>query len=171
MLSIVVCVDKMGGFAKNGVIPWIENGKNKYPEDFKHFQEVTKGSTCVMGRHTYEEMVHLAQQNGRTIGESILPSRKCYVLTRDKKFHPLGATAAESLREVIDGVNTKVFVLGGEKIFIEALSWVDKIHMTIIKKDYKCDKRFPIDYVYKNFKIIDGRQTDDLYFVTYKRII
>lgn len=169
MISIVVCVDEQGGFSKGGKIPWIENGKNKYPDDFKHFQEVTKDSVCVMGRKTYEEMVELAKINKRKIGKSILPNRECFVLSRDANFTPKGATRAESLRSVVQNVNTKVFVLGGEKLFIEALSSTKQIFMTVIKQSFGCDRFFPVHYVHTNFRIVEGRQTDDLYFVTYKR--
>ena len=93
-LSIIVAVDESGGFGKGGKIPW------NIPEDMKHFQEVTKGGVCIMGRKTYEDMLAMttirkekeaAKETGsppttselqRTITE-ILPGRTSFVVTRD----------------------------------------------------------------------------------------
>jgi dienelactone hydrolase len=44
--AAIVAVDLMGGFSVGGKIPWY------YPEDFKWFQQQTKGHICVMGRTT-----------------------------------------------------------------------------------------------------------------------
>lgn len=164
-INIVVAVDEGGGFGKAGKIPWNE------PEDLKHFKEVTKDSICIMGRRTYEDMVEM--RKGKKIGKSILPGRECYVLTRDNNADFEGATIASGLRDVLDKIkdtNQKpIFVIGGEKLFIEALSWAKRVHMTVVEGDHKCDKFFPIDFLRRKFKIVSGEKKGNLTFVEYIR--
>lgn len=170
-MSIIVAVDEAGGFGKDGKIPW------HVPEDFKHFQEVTKGNVCIMGRRTYEDMLEMRQSrdakkpNAGVINE-ILPGRESFVVTRNSDFNAPGATVVNSIRDAIhslDEADTReVFILGGYRMFVEALTWVNVIHMTIIKGVFDCDRFFPIQSL-KAFDIVGGEETDKLRFVTYKR--
>lgn len=166
-MSIIVAVDEAGGFGKEGKIPW----HNK--EDFKHFKDTTMGHPCVMGRKTYEDM--RAYQSKKTDDEitEILPGRESFVVTSNKDFNAPGATVVGSIREAVEALdendNRPMFVLGGEAMYIEALSWADTIYMTIMDGEYGCDKFFPIRAL-KNFRIDNGRQGDGLKFVTYRRV-
>jgi dihydrofolate reductase len=184
-LSIIVAVDESGGFGKDGKIPW------NIPEDMKHFQEVTKGGVCIMGRKTYEDMLAMtmarkekkatketgspptAAELQRTITD-ILPGRESFVVTRNTDYIAQGATAVTNIREAIQRLDEtdhrEIFIIGGEKIFIEALSWTRTIYLTIIKGDtYQCDKYFPIEVLNKHYKIANGKETEKLYLMTYKR--
>ncbi len=166
-LNIIVAVDECGGFGKEGKIPW------NFREDFKHFQRTTAGSVCVMGRKTYDDMYEMAMKVERDITGGILPKRESYVISRNEEFVPVGATRISGLRELEFILNSDdardVFVLGGEKIFIESLPWVKKVYMTIVKGNYNCDKFFPLPYIATKFTITEGKDTDDLYFVEYIR--
>jgi dihydrofolate reductase len=173
-LSIILAVDQNAGFSKNGTIPWITEPFAK--DDLAHFQKITKNHICVMGRKTYEDMVEIMEQRGKNIAEikDILPNRQSYVLSRNPNFNPIGAKRAESLRQVInnldDGDHRTVFIIGGEKLFIEAIPWTHTIHMSIVKNDYKCDKAFPLNSITKKFVISEGHETDNLYFIKYTRV-
>ena len=166
-ISIIVAVDEGGGFGRDGTIPW------NYPADFKHFQKVTKGGVCVMGRRTYEDMVDMKKNKKQNIGSHILPDRQSHVITRNEKFKAEGATVSKNLRQVVHSLkeddNRMIFVIGGEKLFIEAIAWADKIYMTVVPGLYECDRRFPLKALVRDFKIIEGRKEGDLKFVTYGR--
>lgn len=170
-VSIIVAVDRFGGFGKDGKIPW------HIPEDFKHFKETTKGTICIMGRKTYEDMLEMvkSRQKKKKKIKEILPGRTCMVLTRQEGYEAEGATAYPSLTEAVqsidDGDEREVFILGGEKLFIQALTDASKVYMTVVKdeKGYDCDRFFPVDVVNQEFKITDGRETDLCYYVTYER--
>lgn len=174
-LSIIVAVDQKGGFGKKGKIPW------HFPEDFKHFKEVTKDSICIMGRRTYQDMLEMIVDRRIEKGEkkedividSILPNRKCMVLSRSLTDAE-GAEVFPSLRAATQSLDAdekrEVFILGGEKVFIEALPYVNKIYVTIVKGDtYDCDRFFPVEILDKEFKIESGEETDNLYFIDYVR--
>jgi len=170
-LNLIVAIDEMGGFGKGGKIPW------HFAEDFKHFKETTKDSICIMGRRTYTDMLDMVKAKRKSKKEivEILPNRKSIVLTRNADFKPEGATIAASLVEAVqsvEGDNRDIFILGGEKLFIEALPWVSKIYMTIVQDIYNCDRFLPLEYIQKKFNIIEGRKGEDeqLLFVELQRI-
>ena len=171
-LTVVVGVDQSGGFGKAGKIPWY------FPEDLKRFKEITKGGICIMGRKTYEDMLEMvkSRQKKKKVLKQVLAGRDCIVLTRQEGYEAEGATVANSLFNALASIEEdderEVFVIGGEKIYIESLPWVTKIYMTLVQDNYDCDRFFPIYYVNQKFKIETGTEGKDekLQFVEYKRI-
>lgn len=168
-LHIIAAVTNDGGFGFQGKIPW------NYPEDFKHFKEITKGHICVMGRRTYDDMLEMATGRGRKKINNILVGRDSYVISStESEFR--GAKHASSLSSVVDAnPGRDIFVLGGERLFIEALASVHKVHLTVIDKYYECDRFFLIDYLSKRFNIAAGNKIQaadgtDLYMLEYTRI-
>src|SRR5271157_2087743 len=172
---IIVAVDCEGGFGKEGKIPWF------LPEDFEHFKKITTGHVCVMGKRTYEEMLetriqrYIARNVKLPINE-ILRNRESYVISNREGFTTPGATKVRDLGSVTTKMNStndqrKLFVIGGRRLFVEALSTTDTIRMTVLKGEkYNCDVFFPVDVVNKKFKIVSGKETEKAYFVDYKRI-
>lgn len=169
--TIIVAVDSQGGFAKDHKIPW------HFPEDFKRFQKLTKNHICVMGRHTYEEILQMRKErdiakNITTPINEILPDRESFVITKSAEQMP-GATKIQYIREVADKFKDDkrtIFILGGRRLFDECLPNTSTVYMTIIKQCYDCDMFFPVSYLNNKFKITEGEQTDILYFVKYERI-
>jgi dihydrofolate reductase len=158
-VSIIVAVDEGGGFGKNGKIPW------RFPKDSQHFKDVTSGGICIMGKRTYNEIAEKRE------GQTLLPNRDSYVLSRSAGFNPVGAMKGKGLRQVIENIPTddhrKIFVIGGEKLFVEALSWCNKVYLTVIKREYDCDRHFPVKFLSENYKIDSGEELKNMYFVNY----
>ena len=50
MIKLIAAIDSNFGIGKNGMIPW------QYDEDMRHFARTTKGSTCLMGRVTAQNI-------------------------------------------------------------------------------------------------------------------
>lgn len=178
-LNIIVAVDKDGGFGKNGKIPWY------YKEDFKHFKKITNNSVCIMGRKTYQEILEkrLKREKINDIkllpqDYKLLPNRECIVISKKlNQKNIVGAKVANNLRSAIEYSNKKfsnkkIFIIGGYRLFVEALPFVHKIYMTIIhEKSFDCDVFFPLKAL-KNFEIINGEKVkdkDELLFVEYVR--
>lgn len=172
-LNIVVGVDRAGGFGKEGKIPW------HFSEDLKHFKKTTEGGICIMGRKTYEDMLEMvkARQKKKRKVTSILPKRECIVLTRQEGYEAEGATVANSLVDAVTGLeegdNRPIYVIGGEKLFIEALPFVHVIHLTLVDDYYECDRFFPLQYLMQKFQPAEGEQGNDekLKFIKYQRTV
>jgi dihydrofolate reductase len=168
-LNIIVAVDVFGGFAKDKKIPW------SISEDMQHFKKITSGGICIMGRNTYEDMLAMYKKrnsSGNPISE-ILPNRRSIVITSQKNYKAEGAEVASSLREAMDNVpnncNKPIFIIGGLRLFVEALPLVDIVFLTIIKDNYECDMFFPISYLNKHYQIAFGEETEKAYYTKYSR--
>jgi len=154
-INLIVAVDKNGGFGKEGKIPW------HFKCDFKHFQNMTKGHICVMGRTTYEDMAEMMKARGKDIKDGILPERKSYMLSSVRK-KAKGVTVAKTLQEVIDKhPDEEIWILGGERLFKEGLDLRATAYVTVIDNDYKCDRFFPVETLQDYYNIVDGRREEE----------
>jgi dihydrofolate reductase len=168
---MIVAVDETGGFAKDGKIPW------NYKEDWDHFKKVTKNAICIMGRKTYEDI--LSRKKNPDNVKKLLAGRSCYVITSNTNEDDFKGVEgiAPSVRQIIDHIpsdNTQnIFILGGEKLFIQEIVWVNRIYVTVVPGEYQCDRKFPVDYIQKKFIISEGEKKEvdngELYFVKYDR--
>ena len=167
--AIIAAIDQRGGFSKDGIIPW------HYPEDFKWFKHHTTNQICVMGRSTYED---INNRLGDKAKQSVLPNRKCFVVSTTLKQDDItNATVITSPFNVSNAVSEDdhdktIFFIGGEKIFTAGLSLADTVYLTIINKDFSCDKLFPINQLDKQFtkdKMFKNDTAPDLRFLVYKR--
>ena len=111
----------------NNTLPW------HISEDLKHFKSLTMGHTIIMGRKTYESI-------GRP-----LPNRRNIVISRNTEASYEGAEVVHSIEDAfsICKNDNEVFVIGGSNIYEQALSLVDYIYITEIKKSFSGDAFFP----------------------------
>lgn len=110
-----------------GKIPW------KIPEDLKRFRSLTLNHSIIMGRKTYE-----------SIGKP-LDKRKNIVLTKDPKFNQSGVIICNSLEEALETCKNEgtVYVIGGQRVYEEAISKADRLEITHVHSSYKGDAFFP----------------------------
>ena len=129
-IAIVVAYDKNRGIGTGGDLPW---GRS-LPADLAHFKELTTGGAVVMGRKTYE-----------SIGGRPLPNRKNIVLSTDEVVGAIGAkNFAQALQLASEEPNQDIFVIGGERVFVEALPEVDTIYATEVDYSFSdADVFFP----------------------------
>lgn len=165
--AVIVAVDLMGGFSKEGKIPWV------HPEDFRWFQQHTKNNICVMGRTTYDD---IDRKLGDMAEESILPNRECYVVTSRplKRMNATPIPTIESLAKYRDEENAHktVFFIGGELIYKESVEFVDEAYITVINTVVEgADRFFPVEYVAEHFKTMNATnaQTFDAVFTLLRR--
>ena len=119
-ISAVLAKAKNGEIGLNGSLPW------NAPEDLKHFRNITKGHTVLMGKNTYNSI-------GRP-----LPNRTNIVVSRSvDKIE--GCVVVKSIEEGIkiaeEQGEQELFIIGGAKIYTEASSkgLLDRIYFTHIE--------------------------------------
>lgn len=168
-LSIIVGVDQCGGFTKDGKIPW------KCSEDLKKFKQITTGNVCIMGRKTYEDMVEMMKARDIDVEslDNILPDRQSFVLTSNQDYKAPGATVVPNIRKAwqsLDEEDTReIFILGGYRVFIEALAFTTKIYMNIMRETYDCDKFFPVIAINKDYIATTGEAMEELDHIVYSK--
>ena len=124
---LVAAVAANGIIGANGRLPW------HLPEDLKHFKKLTLGHPIIMGRRTWESL-------GRP-----LPGRENIVVRRSPGYAAPGAAVASSLGAALAlcAGESVAFVIGGTRLFEDALAVADGLVMTEIHKDYPGDTWFP----------------------------
>lgn len=159
-MNIIVALDNHGGYAKDGIIPW------SFKADWDWFRVQTAGSYCIMGRKTYEDILDRKCKKQKTEKalldpkEALLIDRESIVLTRSTDIPAIGVTVYPELRQALEKgcIHKKmpIFILGGEKLWTQALPQVKKVYTTLIDKHYDCTRHFNVDYLNKHFKIVKG---------------
>lgn len=135
-ISIIAALDEKKGIGKKGALPW------HIPEDLQRFKNLTTGLPIIMGRQTFDSI-------GRP-----LPKRHNIVIST-KKLEIPGVQVTNSISEAIYAAlekNSRLFIIGGGKIYDQTISQADKLYLTLVKGDYHADAFFP-DYE-KEFDII-----------------
>ena len=124
---LVAAVAANGIIGARGRLPW------HIPEELKHFKRLTLGHPVIMGRRTWESL------------KTPLPQRENIVVTRTPGYEASGAAVANSLDAALAlCVGEPVaFVIGGTRLFAEALPHAAGMVLTEIQRDYEGDTWFP----------------------------
>jgi len=110
---------------RGGSLPWHN------PDELHFFKETTHGHAVIMGSNTF-----------RSLGRA-LPERRNIVISRDPAFAAPGGETVSSLTEALALCQGKVFVIGGGRVFAEAMSLADGIIISILDDNYDGDSVFP----------------------------
>lgn len=113
-------------------LPW------HLPADLRHFKRLTRGETLLMGRRTYESILH--QFGGP------LPERRMVVVTTrgalpehpEAEVYPTIEAAMAALSNL-----PRVFISGGGEIYRQFLPQADRLELTLIEGPYEGDTFFP----------------------------
>ena len=161
IVLIAAVAEKNRVIGKDMDLPW------HIPEDLKHFKRLTTGHPLLMGRKTFESIVH--QFGGP------LPDRRMVVLTRSADFsdYPEVETYA-SIDDAMDALADAdtVFIGGGEAIYRQFLHRADRLELTLVEGDYTGDTYFPKfeHLIGDTFEPVREDPRDGFRFVTYERI-
>lgn len=90
-------------------------------EDLKRFKAVTMGHPIIMGRRTFE-----------SFPKGPLPGRRNLVITRKDNYHNDGIEICRSLSDAIDSAVGDAFVIGGGKVYSQAMPIADCLLITEI---------------------------------------
>lgn len=120
--------------ADNGVIGAERDMPWHLPHDLKHFRDVTRGHTVIMGRVTYEGI-------GRP-----LPHRTNIVVTRQPGWTADGVLVAGSVDEALEtarGLDADVVIGGGAQIYERAFPHATHQILTEVHASPEGDTYYP----------------------------
>lgn len=144
MISLIVAMDKNRVIGVENKLPW------HLPADLKRFKDLTLGHHIVMGRKTFE-----------SIGKP-LPGRTNVVITRQSDYRPQGCTVVHSLEAAMmtSQGDSEVFIIGGGELFKQALSFADKVYVTLIDTAVpRGDAYFP-DLEKSNWQLLEKTECE-----------
>lgn len=139
IISLIAAVARNNVIGGGNTLLW------DLPADMKHFRDITRGHTVIMGRKTFE-----------SIGRA-LPDRKNIVITRDASYSHDGIEVVNSLEEALrltsleqgkefeeNQDEVEIFIIGGGEIYNQAIEKANKLYITEIHKDFQGETRFPV---------------------------
>lgn len=139
-MKLIVAADENCGIGHKGKLLF------SIPEDMRYFKENTLNKAVVMGRKTFESL-----PGGRP-----LAGRANIVLSRDVSFAPAGVTVCRTADGVLEAVKVypaeDVFIIGGEKVYREFISYCDTALITKVHAVKEADSFFPDIDRMKNWK-------------------
>jgi dihydrofolate reductase len=159
MISAIVAMAKDGVIGKEGSLPWY------LPAELAHFKKVTMGHPIIMGRKTHE-----------SIGRA-LPGRANIIITRDSAYKaPEGVEVVNSLKDAIKTAQLKdgaeeIFIIGGEQIYAEAMSLLDRIYLTKVDANVSGDKFFKYEPVQWKQTASEKYSADDKNIYDYEFVV
>ena len=129
MISLIAAIGKNNEIGKKNGLLW------NLPADLKHFRDITRGHTVIMGQKTFE-----------SIGNP-LPNRRNIVVTRNDSFAHAGIEISKSLEDTIqplENTDEEVFVIGGGEIYKQSIEKADKLYITYVNENFPdADAFFP----------------------------
>ncbi|PSQ79451.1 MAG: dihydrofolate reductase [Bacteroidetes bacterium QS_1_63_11] len=160
LVLIAAVAEENRVIGKNKDLPW------HIPEDLQHFKDLTTGHALLMGRRTFESIVH--QFGGP------LPDRRMIVLTRQHTFDEYSRVETHaSIDAAMEAVADEeiVFIGGGESIYRQFLPRADRLELTLVEGEYEGDTYFPPfkPLVGDVFEPTQVDERDGFRFVTYER--
>lgn len=167
LLHVIVACAENRVIGRDGRLPW------HIPEDVRHFQALTAGNPCVLGRVCFDTWP-AATRDGR---QPIVLTHRPLPMPRP------GAScsapmAAHSLAESLAMAETApgdVFVCGGQRIFEEtlALDRPMRLHLTLVHVEIPGDRFFP-EWRHLPWRELDRRNGADANhrytFLTFERM-
>jgi len=121
-----------GVIGAHGGMPW------HVPEDLAHFKRTTLGSPVVMGRRTWESFPDRFRP---------LPGRRNIVVTRQEEWADAGAERTGSLHAALtaagEGDPEWIWVIGGGRLFLEAIEHAHRLEVTELDLDVGGDTYAP----------------------------
>ena len=183
--QVVVASDELGGIGKNQTLPW------KLSKEMKHFKSLTADvskpmtqNAVIMGRKTWESIPEKFRPLPGRLNVVLSASGRVYEKSNKEnggpgeddaeggaKCLPEGVLARASIEEALETLSTgeykdiieKVFVIGGAKVYEEALKseQCEAVHLTEVKppagKDPKehfaCDAFIPLPLDSEKFRL------------------
>ena len=154
-MKAIVAVDLNWGIGCKGKL------LQSIPEDMKFFKEKTIGNVVVMGRETFESLP----------GKNPLKDRVNIVLTRSESFNDDRLIICNSIDEVLNELqkyeNDKIFIIGGESVYKQFLSYCDELYITKLYNRYKADKFFPNIHTMSNWDLVEESEVKEYNDVRY----
>jgi len=151
-LIIIAAIAHNRVIGKNGKLPW------HIPEDLARFKQLTTGHTVIMGRRTFDGL------------ERPFPNRVNIVISSNVIN---GVSSYPSLNFALQALSNRkeVFVIGGGRVFADALKLADELRLTLVDRDVDGDTYFPPyeEYVRKNFQLVHQEYQTGYRFVDFVR--
>jgi dihydrofolate reductase len=154
-IIIISAVARNGVIGRsNGEMPW------HVKEEFQHFKNTTLGYPVIMGRRTFES---LGKPLKNRLNIVVTGQTDYSVPYEDVKIY-------RSLKEAVESVaklnHDKIFIIGGGKVYKQAITFADEMIISIMHFDAEGDVFFP-EIKPDNWKEISREKREQFDIINY----
>ena len=156
LYSLILACTLDGGIGINNQIPWT------IKEDMELFRKITTECNCyikknaiIMGKNTWDSLPKQPLKNRINI---VITSNVKKIDTSNELTYAFN-DLEKAFKFCEDNICIdKVFVIGGKSIYDLCLNneiyskYIDNIHLSIVKKRFKCDTFINLKSIMKNYK-------------------
>lgn len=134
MINLIAILSReTHAIGKDGGLIW------NNPTDLARFRDLTRERPVIMGRKTWESL----PENRRP-----LPNRTNIVVSRDASYEAPGATVVTTLEDALRIAKEApggddIWVIGGGMIYALAMSYADRLYLTLVDDPVDGDAHFP----------------------------
>ena len=162
MLKLIVCHDVNYGIGYQGTLPW-----GSFKEDMNFFRKTTtevetpgKMNAVIMGRNTWESIPGKFRPLKNRLNVIVSSTMDPGDTGDSTESHYVRKNYQEALECAMNNPRVeKVFVIGGERLYREALErGVDCIYSTTINKEYTCDRHIDLPKYLDDYQKISTTQ-------------
>jgi dihydrofolate reductase len=136
-VNIIAACDRNGVIGVNNRLPF------SIPDDLKRFRELTIGHAVIMGRNTWNSLpTRPLDKRKNIVLTSSAPSyinRFCF--NEDRGWWLCSNIELALIESQIKG---KAFIIGGERLYTEALPLADRVYLTLVDTEVEV---WPVDTV------------------------
>ncbi|OQS03791.1 hypothetical protein THRCLA_03916 [Thraustotheca clavata] len=145
-INIIAAVPRNRVIGCNGKLPW------SLPKDWAYFLSKVKGHTSIMGRVCFGEL------NPNEDFPSIVVSQSLANTGKGMPYVEFTTSYKDALEIARKQQLDQVWIIGGQRIYEEALEHADKLYITRINNEYEGDTIFPEWEKY--FTVLESRTID-----------
>lgn len=162
-MELVAACELNGGIGYQNKLPW-----GTLKEDLSRFYKLTTTkppeliNVVIMGRKTWDSLPHKPLKNRLNV---VLSKNGIKSYPENVKVFNSKTALLKYLLEINKGIH-KIFVIGGQEIYNMFYKTVTKIHLTMIKDFYKCDKFINLKYINEHFNITQKIDKPNMSFIT-----
>ena len=163
-IAAIAAMDLGRVIGVNNTIPW------RYPQDMKHFAELTTGHTVLMGRRTYDSLPAKFRPLPNRL--NIVSGRTCRAEDYPKEVM-ICNDIASFLEKVklgeVDLMGDYLWIIGGAQVYQLTVPYWEEVFLTIVPQNNQGDAFFP--QFEENFEIKSEETTEEgLIFRRYIKI-
>ncbi len=127
-ISLIAAMSENGVIGKKNQLPW------HMPADLYNFKKITEGKPFIIGKNSYEAP------------DKLLSTKKTVILSHteipDLCENCIRANSWEAALHLLKG-EPEIFILGGQSVFEQAISFANYVYLTIIHAEFSGDAYFP----------------------------
>jgi dihydrofolate reductase len=159
-VNAILAIDEDGGMGLDNTLPWPHNS-----EDMRRFKRMTEFGIVVMGRKTWESLPVRPLKNRI----NVIITTQNIGSWHDPMTNTEIVSAAGELPVIIDTLMQRyagktIWVIGGPEIIYQSAPRLERLHITKIPGQYKCDVSIDLEKLINNkFKLVREEFIDDTY--------